>query len=303
MSRKAAFDLGSNSVKMTIAESAEAGLKVIEEQAEITRIGEKLDQNGYLLDVAMDRTAAALKVMTDRCRALDVESMACVATAGMRGASNAQVFIDRVAKESQLKIEVISGEAEAGYAFSAPSGLFGPGPIVVIDLGGRSTELVAGQGQTIDARVSMEMGSVRLTERFIANDPPTAAELEALQTHSAEVLRGEAPSVSDEAVLVGVSGTILALYGVQSGEHTMKSLIANLDGAELTLDGVTAALDDYKTRSRQDRITGSIIPEGRADVIVAGMVTTQAILRHFRRAKMKATHRGVRYGVLEEMFR
>jgi len=301
MTRVAALDLGSNTVKMTVASRGSAGaLDVIYERAEVTRIGEGLDKNGYLLDVAMERTLAELRAMAAAAREHGASVIRAVGTAGLRGASNSAAFLERVRAETGIEVEIIDGMREAELAFRAPSSAFGPGPVVVVDLGGRSTEIIAGVSGRIDQKISMEVGSVRLTERCLPSDPPLDSELEGARAYFRGLL-AEAPSWPSGATLVGVSGTILALLGLELGIHQADRLAHEADGRVLHRDAVDRFYDRFRHLPAAERIVGSIIPSGRADVIVAGMLIVAEIMDHYRQPTMRVTGRGVRYGLLFEM--
>lgn len=298
--RLAGIDLGSNSIKMSLVEvDATGALRVLSEAAEVTRIGEKLDQNGFLLDEAMDRSFRVLQSFVSQAKAAWVDAMACVATAGMRGADNAPRFIERVQRELGLEIAVIDGEREAELSFIAPSKSFGPGPILVIDMGGRSTELIYGQAGQITAKRSLELGAVRLTEAFLPSDPPTEAELAALDRHIDSVL-ATAPSVPAE-VVVGVSGTVVSLYGLAQGMRELPEVLKQAEGAWLSLQDIEALEAQLAAIPAAARVTGSVLPPGRADVIVAGARLLKTLLKRAQKTGMRVSSRGLRFGLLYAM--
>lgn len=297
----AALDLGSNTVKMTVAELAKgAPLRVLYERAEVTRIGEGLDKNGYLLEAAQARTLAELMRMSEAARAHGATRVAAVGTAGLRGASNAGAFLARVEAEAGIRVEVIDGMREADLAFRAPAGAFGPGPVTVVDLGGRSTEIIAGAGGHIAEKISLEVGSVRLTERCLPSDPPTDDELAAARAYFRGLLAG-APRWIDGGTLVGVSGTILALLGLELGVTDASVLARDHDGQTLHRAVVDTVYERFRHLKAAERVVGSIIPSGRADVIVAGMLIVGEIMDHYGQREMRVTGRGVRYGLLYEL--
>lgn len=293
-----AIDLGSNTVKLTIAEVG-PGLQVLEEAAEITRIGEGLDQNGVLLGPAMDRTYRCLEGFVARCRARGATRIRCVATAGMRGARNGDAFLARAQEGLGLSIEIISGLREAELAFRAPGQLYGPGRVLVVDVGGRSTELVTGTAGKLEARISLEVGGVRMTERFLRSDPPTPAELAACRQFLAgEYQRApEAPGCT----MVGVSGTVMALYGRAVSEPEMAQVVERGEGAWLSRTEVEAQLAELAALPAQARLYGTVIPEGRHDVIVAGALVTLMAMERYQVDRMRVSNRGVRYGLLFEL--
>ncbi len=297
----AACDLGSNSLKLTAVEVTSSGMQVIYEDAVVTRIGEGLDRSGQLGELPMSRTLEALATRVATVRALGVERVRCVATAGMRGASNANTFIQRVLERTGVEIELIDGLREAELAFMSPAADFGPGPVLVVDPGGRSTELVLGTLGHIEARVSLEMGSVRLTERFHKSDPPRTEELEASAAFVREQLEVNAPATNPKSVMVGVSGTIMALLGLQLGIDSIQELVDTHEGSPLFEESVSRSYETLLRQTARERLRGTIIPEGRADVIVAGAQLVLEIMRHYGRDRLYATQRGVRYGLLAEM--
>ncbi|MCB9650121.1 MAG: Ppx/GppA family phosphatase [Deltaproteobacteria bacterium] len=295
----AAIDLGSNTLKYTLAEVTADALTVIRERAEITRIGQGLDKNGYLLDGAMERTYQVLAEVVADARTEGAEHIACVATAGMRGASNAQGFLDRVRHHLGLEIEIIHGLREAELAFRAPAAAFGPGPLLVVDVGGRSTELIYGSVDGIVARVSLEIGGVRLTERFLPDDPPKDADLAALFAHLKEILQA-APPVPEGTQMVGVSGTVVSLMGAHLGYQDIQLAVAHGEGQRLARADIERLYEDLRRVPAAERIRGTVIPAGRADVIVAGAAVILAALDHYGLDGLTVSNRGVRFGLLFE---
>lgn len=298
--RIAALDLGSNSLKITVAEVFDGAPRVIEERAIITRVGEGLDKTKRVSDAAADRTLIGLRELVGLARSHGAQRIACVGTAGLRGAVNAPEFLARVREELDLEVEIIDGLREAELAFRAPAMSYGPGPIVVLDVGGRSTELVTGSGSKIDGRTSIEMGSVRLTERFIAHDPPHDDELAALSRHVLAEL-SSAPAAPAGSKLIGVSGTVMSMMGVQLDTDDMDVAVARGEGAELQLASVRAAYEDLRRKTTAERLRGTVIPPGRADVIVAGAMIIVRVMEHYGVTSMIASNRGVRWGLLYEL--
>lgn len=297
----AALDLGSNTIKITVAEvGADGSLDVLGETAEITRVGEKLDENKYLLPEAMERTLAGLGRLVAFARGLGAEKIGCVGTAGLRGASNAPEFLSRAREEHGLEVEIIGGLREAELAFRAPALSFGPGPLIVTDVGGRSTEVVVGTGTSIRERISLEIGSVRLTERFLKSDPPTSVELAALDTFLAEAMK-QTPDAEPEAKLIGVSGTVVTLMGLQLDTDAMDDAVARGEGQPLRRDRLRELAGELAKKTTAERIRGTVLPKGRADVIVAGAHLILALMERYGKDEMYASNRGVRYGLLAEL--
>ena len=299
--RFAAIDLGSNTVKLTVADAlGDNDWSVVLERAEVTRIGEGLDQSPQLRPEAIERTLRVLTMYAAELDRLGVHAVGCVATAGLRAAADAAAFIERARAETGIAIEIIDGLREAELAYRSPAAAFGPGSLVVVDVGGRSTELVVGHGPTIDARASLEIGGVRLTERFLPTDPPTTSERQALESHIASVL-AEAPPKPPDADLVGVSGTVLSLMGIHLGLQAMDRTVRQGEGRRLPTTAIAQAIEDLAKVPAAQRVRGDVIPPGRADVIVAGATILRAICDRYGVSSVLVTHRGVRFGVLSEL--
>ena len=299
--RLAAIDLGSNTVKLTVADvEPSLAIEAVLERADVTRIGEGLDSDPQLRPAAVDRTLRILAEYTEQARDLGADRIGCVGTAGLRGARDAGDFLERVRAVTGLDVEIIDGLREATLAYRAPSSTFGPGPLIVVDVGGRSTEIITGFGPRIADRVSLEVGGVRLTERFLPTDPPTPTERRALRQHLESTL-ADAPTAPPDAVLVGVSGTILSLMGVHLDLDDMAEVVARAEREWLPADAVRGIVERLAALPAADRRRGSVIPEGRADVIVASATIVSAVCDHYRAPSLRVTHRGVRYGILAEM--
>lgn len=299
----AGLDLGSNTIKISVAKaSGGAELEILGETARITRIGEGLDKNKKLLPEAIERTMSGLGELVAFAKGLGAEKIGCVGTAGLRGASNAPEFLERAQAEHGLTVEIIDGMREAELAFAAPALSYGPGPIIVTDIGGRSTEIVTGSGAGIEARISLELGSVRLTERFLPSDPPTPSERAALKSYLDTAFE-EAPVADERSKLVGVSGTVVTLIGLQLDVDTMEEAVARGEGQPLLRAKLVEILEELAAKTTAQRIRGTVLPAGRADVIVAGATIALALMDHYEKAEMISSNRGVRYGLLYELAR
>ena len=298
----AAFDLGSNSLEVLIAAVGEGGaLDVLHDRAPITRIGQGVEATGRLDGEAMARTLRAITEATDRALALGTTTMSGMATAGLRGASNADEFVDQVESATGLRFEVIDGNREAALAFATPAARYAAGRCGVVDVGGRSTELIVGESPHVETVRSVPLGGVRLTERFVRADPPSAETLEAIRQHVAATLQAHAPALPDQAPLIGVSGTVVALRGLALGLSDARAAVSAAEGTMLTRAQVAAALQTMAPLGQRARLRGSLIPAGRADVIIASTVLVGAIMDHYRRAAIPVSNLGVRYGLLQEM--
>lgn len=298
--RVAAFDIGSNTVKYTAVEiRPDRRIESLAEDAIVTRLSRGLAPGGVLDPSAVDRTLAALRTMLDAVRALGIDDIRAVATAGLRRAEDPDTFIGRAREELGLEVRVIDGRTEAELAFagatSVPDGE--DRPAVVIDIGGRSTEIAVGRGRTMERFISLDVGTISLTEDHLSTDPPDPSSVEALRRAARETLE-DAPSAPDEARLLGVSGTVLALAGRSRGISSMRALSPVVEDEPLLADTVAVQLAELARLRAADRELGDVLPEGRADVIVAGAALLLEIMQRYRCEAMKATPRGLRWGLL-----
>jgi exopolyphosphatase/guanosine-5'-triphosphate,3'-diphosphate pyrophosphatase len=308
--RVAAVDIGTNSVLLLVAEERDGRLVALADRATITRLGAGVDQRGELDAAAIERTLACLRSYRADIDAAGVAQVAAVGTSAMRDAQNGEEFRVRVAAILGVAPEVVSGRREAQLTFDgAFSGLDATtGAVAVFDIGGGSTEIITGVRQPdgaadgprrIEAAVSLDVGAVRMTERHLRSDPPTAAELASLRADVEDAL-ARAPDLRGRS-LVGVAGTMttLAAMGLDlvpyDGTRVHGSAIARGE-----LDAWVARLAALPLVER--RALRGLGP-ARADVLVAGALIAQAICAGAEAPLVTVSDRGVRWGVAQELAR
>ena len=280
--RVAAVDQGSNSTRLLVAEpDQEGGFEDLARDMVITRLGQGVDGTGRLAPEALERTLEVIARYVRRARALHVERIRVTATAAVRDASNADRFERPVRELAGSAPEIVSGDEEARLSFlGATRGLDVPAPFLVLDIGGGSTEFVLGSERPT-AAISTQMGSVRLTERFVRSDPPTAEELSAMRS-SVGVLLDEverAIPVRDARTFVAVAGTSTTVQAIALGlgfydpERIHRTRLSRADAA-----GVSSRLAGMTTA---ERAALPVMAPGRADVIVAGSVILVAVMERF----------------------
>jgi exopolyphosphatase/guanosine-5'-triphosphate,3'-diphosphate pyrophosphatase len=281
--RMAAVDLGTNSIRLLVARFAEGEpqLNQLARDTVITRIGQGVDKTGQLAPEALRRTVRVLDRFCRRARALGAERIHLAATSAVRDASNRDALAQAVEQLTGEPMEVLTGEEEAALAFlGATRGLDHPGPYLVMDIGGGSTEFVMGDRDPTGA-VSAQIGSVRLTERYIHTDPPTFEELDRLELAVTSVLHQveDRIPVHDAVTLIGVAGTCTTLQAVALGmpEYDPDAIhrsILSRDDAE----SVFRLLADMTTEERRGI---AVMPPGREDVIVAGAAILVTAMRRW----------------------
>ncbi|MDO8144035.1 MULTISPECIES: Ppx/GppA phosphatase family protein [unclassified Isoptericola] len=283
--RVAAVDCGTNSIRLLVADVAADGtLTELDRRMQIVRLGQGVDRTGELAPEALERTLAASREYAKVAAELGATRVRFVATSATRDARNRDEFAAGVRAALGVDPEVITGQEEAELSFrGATSGEAAghPGPYLVVDLGGGSTELVLGT-TTPDAAVSMDVGSVRLTERHLPSDPPTADEVAAARADVDAALDEAARVVplGRTATLVGLAGSVTSVTA-----HALRLPSYQRDainGTVLGVDDVLTACDDLLRRTREERLALGFMHPGRADVIGAGALIWSQIVARVR---------------------
>ena len=285
--RVAAIDQGTNSIRLLVVEPATAGNDPTELARDmvITRLGQGVDRTGRIDPAALARTTVVLASYCRRARALGAERIHVSATSAVRDAGNREEFAAAVLEHAGSELEVVTGEREAGLSFlggtrGLPNDV--PSPYLVLDIGGGSTEFVVGRepGEAEHA-ISTQMGSVRLTERFIRSDPPDRRELSELELAVADALdqaQSHVP-IGDARTLVAVAGTATTLQAIALGLdrydpdaiHRTWLFLPEAERVLTALAGMTSA----------ERAALPVMAPGRGDVIVAGGVILVSVMRRF----------------------
>jgi exopolyphosphatase/guanosine-5'-triphosphate,3'-diphosphate pyrophosphatase len=279
--RVAGIDCGTNSIRLLIADiDPAAGLvRDVVRRMRIVRLGQGVDATGRLADEALARTFAAVDEYGAECREAGVVGLRMVATSATRDAANAAEFVAGVEAILGAPPEVVDGLAEAALSFAgALVTARGTPPYLVVDLGGGSTELVLGCTAP-QAAHSMDVGCVRITERHLHSDPPTAAELAAAASDIDAALDRAAATVDLARVgtLVGVAGTVTTVTAYALGLTRYDP--AKIDGTTLSVPQVLAACRALWSTSRAERRALGFLEPGRVDVIGAGALVWSRVIR------------------------
>jgi exopolyphosphatase / guanosine-5'-triphosphate,3'-diphosphate pyrophosphatase len=300
--RVAAVDQGTNSTRLLVAEPDEAGgFEDLSRDMVITRVGQGVDETGRLATEALQRTLVVLARYVRRAKALHVERIRVAATAAVRDAANAADFERPVRELAGSPLEIVSGEEEARLSFlGATRGLDAPPPFLVLDIGGGSTEFVVGS-ERLSAAISTQMGSVRLTERFVRSDPPEASELDRMRAAVGELLDDveRAIPARDDLTFVAVAGTSTTVQAVALGldfydpERIHRTRLTRTDAARVStrLASMTSA----------ERAALPVMAPGRADVIVAGSVILVAVMERFGFGEAIVSETDILDGLVLEM--
>ena len=286
MTRVAAIDCGTNSIRLLVADvDARAGtLADLDRRMEVVRLGQGVDSTGRIAPDALERTLDATRRYARLCTELGAERIRFVATSASRDAQNRQEFVDGVHAALGVEPEVIDGAEEAALSFRGAVGGLSPtlrGPFLVVDLGGGSTELAFGTTSPVVA-YSMDVGCVRLTERHLHDDPPTRAEIAAASADVTAALDAAAAVVpfGRTATLVGLAGSVTTVTAHVLGLKSYDPAL--IDGAELRVDAVLAACANLLGRTRDERAALPFMHPGRADVIGSGALVWSDVVSRVR---------------------
>jgi exopolyphosphatase/guanosine-5'-triphosphate,3'-diphosphate pyrophosphatase len=283
MSAIASLDLGTNSTRVLVARPDGGTLHIVDRRNTITRLGQGVGATGRLADEAVERTLACVRHYREVLDRHGVTELRVAATSAARDAANRDQFFDAVELVVGARPELLSGDEEGRLSFLGATGDLDHalGPFLVVDIGGGSTELIAGT-DGVEGVASIDVGCVRLTERFLHHDPPQPDELSACisftDAHLDDVVR-EVPAVARARTLVGLAGTITTVAAVEMGLATYDR--ARIHHFRLTRAAAEDVFRTLATESRADRVHNPGLEEARADVIVGGCCVLVAIFRRF----------------------
>jgi exopolyphosphatase/guanosine-5'-triphosphate,3'-diphosphate pyrophosphatase len=268
--RVAAIDVGTNSARLLVAEGLAEGFRSIERRMTITRLGQGVDTRRILAPEALERTFAAIADYAATCGELGVQRIRVTGTSAVRDARNRDEFFEGVKRLTGTDAELLSGEDEARATFLGTlSDLAKGDPVVVVDIGGGSTELILGTTEP-ERLISLDIGCVRLFEKYLHSDPPTNEEFENLREEAVTELKraAETLKVPPTARLIGVAGTVTQLATLKIGLPLYDPDVTH--HVVLSHGDVRALSRRLKslTYAQRKRIKG--LEPGRADVIVAG---------------------------------
>ena len=296
--RVASIDVGTNTVLLLIAEGDADSPRALVERATITRLGAGVDRTGRLAPDAIERTVSCLFEYGAAIRQHQVDAIDVVCTSAARDAENGAEFIERAERALGATPRIIDGEEEAMLTFEgALTGLGLRGEVTVFDIGGGSTEIIQGfvteGGARVDGAVSLDVGSVRLTERHVTTDPPRQDEIARVRS-DVELALADVPRPSPRP-LVGVAGTITTLAAIHAKLDVYDS--ARVHGSGLDATTVDALLTRLSALPLDARRAIPGLEPARADVIVAGAVIAQAVLAWAGADALLVSDRGVRWGL------
>jgi exopolyphosphatase/guanosine-5'-triphosphate,3'-diphosphate pyrophosphatase len=287
----AALDIGSNTVRLLVAEPKGGGITPVLDDSEFVRLGRGVDGTGALDPERMDAALSAISRLAKEAREAGAGEIVAIATSAVRDARNGEAFARRVRDETGIDVQIISGNRESELTYlGATLGLEIQSGAIICDLGGGSAELIAADASGMQWEQSVQLGSGRLTERFVQHDPPQPDELDAVAACVDEVLRGLPSAQVETAIFTGGTATHLAF-------------LARVEGSpvSLDLDTVRQVVDTLLTHTAAEIVAQYNIKPERAQVLPAGVRAVQAIAEHYGVEPITITRSGIREGALIDL--
>jgi exopolyphosphatase/guanosine-5'-triphosphate,3'-diphosphate pyrophosphatase len=308
----AGIDIGTNTLRLLIAETGPDSFLELYSDRRITRLGQDLDRTGNISPGAAERTLVALLDFSGQIRRHAALRSAAIGTSALRNASNSSAFIHEVRKRTGLDVGVITGDEEArltllGVARALPAGLIRAKDgafrsSLIIDIGGGSTEVITTRAGAAPVIESLPLGAVYLTERFIKHDPPSSGDLAALRSAVGESLDRHAGMVQPDpaGAFIGTAGTITTLAAVDQGlmEYDPDRINRHVLSRDF-IDDLVRKLGVCTIEERK-RIRG--IERGREDIILAGAVIAQEIMNRSGHISMLVSDGGLREGIVLDLY-
>ena len=310
--RRAVIDVGTNSVKLLVADVAGHCIRPIHEESKQTRLGRGFYDAHRLQPEPIAATAAAVAAFAEVARGHEAGSIRVIATSAAREAVNSEDLTAAIAHASGLAVEVISGDLEADWGFQGVTTdpRFAQATLLLMDLGGGSTEFILGRGERKHFRQSFPLGTVRLLEKTLHDDPPTPEQLTTCRQAIREFLQREIhprlePALNREVklaeaggelFLVGVGGTASILACMEAKLETFDR--ARVEAVRLSLARVTWHVRRLWSLSLEDRKKIIGLPGNRADVILTGVAIYEAVMERFGFGELRISTRGLRFAAV-----
>jgi exopolyphosphatase/guanosine-5'-triphosphate,3'-diphosphate pyrophosphatase len=290
--RVAAIDIGTNSTRLLVADVTDDGaVSELERRLTITRLGEGVDESATLREAPMQRVIDTVEEYVGIARRLSPKVILATGTSAVRDAMNGMAFFAELASRFGIDTRVLSGEEEAETTFR---GVTSAGPVaygtMIVDIGGGSTELTIGGDGVVLSSVSLQVGSVRMTERFLVSDPPTEEQIAACDAH----VRGLLPDL-DPPATIGVAGTITTLAGVDLDLQEYDP--DRVHGHRLSVDAIDRLSRRLASVALPERERILHLEPKRAPVIVAGAVILRAIMDAYAIDALEVSERDILHGI------
>jgi exopolyphosphatase/guanosine-5'-triphosphate,3'-diphosphate pyrophosphatase len=300
--RLAAIDVGTNTIRLTVAEIESDGTyRILDEEREMVRLGEHLDRTGRLSEEAIERALAAIGKMKAIADGFEVREIRAIATSAVREAANGRAFCREVLRRHKVRIDVISGEEEAQLAFGSASRHFNleGRSTAVVDIGGGSLEVILATGVVIDQVHSLPLGAVRVTERLVRSDPLKEKHWKLMRKEIDRSIRSIGKPLHRAEIMVGSGGTFTALAHMAKWQREGRH--GSVQGYVLTPAEVIHLLDQLREAPLEVRQQIPGLSPDRADIIVAGATVISRLVKRLGTQQILVNESGIREGLLLSM--
>lgn len=298
----AVFDIGTNSIHMLVAEiRRDASFEILDHEKDVTRLGDGSFKDKHLSDVSIRRAIGVIGRFHKIAKQHRVRKTLAVATSAVREAENGGEFIRQVLRRTGVRIDVITGEEEARLIFlAARSGLdIRKKKALVIDIGGGSVELIVGDHEKIYLLESLKLGVARLSDRFITKDPASKKNIRGLVSHIEKKLKRLQKKIRrlDVSTVIGTAGTFINL-GAMIHEDVYSTPLRSVNGFKIWRKDVERIAARVIKSSWKERLKMPGLDPRRADIVVAGAVLAETLMRTLKIKSVSLSKRGIREGVI-----
>jgi exopolyphosphatase/guanosine-5'-triphosphate,3'-diphosphate pyrophosphatase len=299
--RVAVVDMGTNSTRLLVADVDDGRVEEIERRSTVTRLGRGVDTTQQLATEAIDDVAKAVGEYIEIYESLKPDAVSVLATSAVRDAENSGAFIAELRERFALNARILTGDEEARLTYlGAVAGRAAADGTMVVDIGGGSTEIVVGSGHDVTFHTSLQVGTVRHSERHIRGDPPAAPELEALAEDVRKLIFAElaAAEFFNIGIGIAVAGTPTSLAAIEQELDPYDP--AKVHGYVLTLDGIQHMYSMLSGKSLEERLKVTGLHPGRAPTIVAGVVILIQVMRAFGLQRIEVSEHDILHGAALE---
>ncbi len=293
--RLAAVDIGTNTVRLLVADVTGGDLVVVDRDRAITRLGQAVDARGRLDEAAMSRTLEVAQGFVERARAQGAERVRVAGTSALRDAGDSERFARSLRDAVGAELELLTGEVEGRLSHLGATTGLPAGDHVVCDIGGGSTEL-----STSSASASLDIGSVRLTERFLRGDPPSASDVAAARAFVDHALSAsELRFVEGERILIGVAGTITTVAALALGLRTYDR--DRVHHAKISRADVCDWSERLLRKTADEIVALGPVERGRADVVGAGALILRAVMERWEHVEVLVSETDILDGLVLDL--
>lgn len=281
------IDIGTNSMRLLIADYNNGKIENRKKYVNTTRIGQGVDKEGYISEEALQRNINALEEFANICKVEECQAIYCMGTSALRDSKNGNIFVDRAKQKTNINVEIISGNEESNLGFMGVlEGLDTDEQILVIDIGGGSTEFIVGDIEGIKFAKSENVGALRMTEKFLAKDPIDTNEFSNMSKFIYSEIKDTIDYIKSKQIkkIVGIGGTITSLSAMNQ-ELEVYSM-EKIHNSEVSIKNIKDILQNLKQMTLNDKKTLKGLQPKRADIITAGVEILNIIMENLEIEKI-----------------